>query len=126
MVKHLGFQLNLQEGVLQVPTPKLKAVRKELGKIVTNRVLSCRKMSSILGGVRSFLQAMPFLRAFTDDMLSFIRQNSVKGWDYAWEVPPPLKAEVVKIGQLMSVWKGRVFDGNVCVRKLHSDSSALG
>ena len=53
-VKHLGFIINFEEGCLQVPQEKLKAVRRELGKIVTHTELSPRKMAAILGAVRSF------------------------------------------------------------------------
>ena len=32
-------------------------------------------MAAILGATRSFLMAMPFLRAFTDHMLAFVNQQ---------------------------------------------------
>ena len=74
-VHHLGFDLNFKEGCLQVAAAKLKAVRKDLGKLVTAREISCRKMAAILGTVRSFLVSLPFLRAFTDTMVEFVNQN---------------------------------------------------
>ena len=71
-VDHLGFTLNLEDGVLEVPKTKIKTVRKELGKVLTHQHMTCRKMAAILGNIRSFLMAMPFLRASTDHMLAFV------------------------------------------------------
>ena len=80
-VQHLGFFLNFKAGQLQVPSEKLKSVRKELGKLVTQYFLTCRKMAAILGTVRSFLTALPFLRAFTDQMRAFVSLQQKHGWD---------------------------------------------
>ena len=121
-VDHLGFHIDFKSGALQVPKEKLKGVRKELGKLVTHPLLSCRKMAAILGQVRSFLTAMPFLRAFTDSMLAFVNQHLWEGWDRALPIPPFLKEEVLHIKDLMLQWQGRVFHGSCAVRHLHSDS----
>ena len=125
LVTHLGFLLDLKVGCLSVPSEKLRSVRKELGKLVTHKDMSCRKMAAILGQVRSFLVAMPFLRAFTDKMLLFVKRNQVCGWDQRSCVPPSLKQEVLEVHQLMSQWGGRPFEGRCQVRHLASDSSDL-
>ena len=75
VVKHLGFQLNLAQGLLEISPQKLKVVRKELGKLLTKDTISFRKMAAILGTVRSFLVALPFLRAFTDTIVGFTTQH---------------------------------------------------
>ena len=49
MLTHLGFVLDLKEGVLKVPPEKLKGVRRELGKLVTHQQMTPRKMAAILG-----------------------------------------------------------------------------
>ena len=77
-----------QGGVLKVPSEKLTTCRRELGKLLTHREMSCRKMAAILGQVRSFLTAMPFLRAFTDLMLQFVSHHRNLGWDHVQMVPP--------------------------------------
>ena len=87
-VDHLVFSVNLKDGLLEVPRGKLKSVRKELGKIVTHSHMSCRKMAALLGNVRSFLMAMPFVRAFKDNMMDFVNQNRKWGWDAVLEIPP--------------------------------------
>ena len=125
-VDHLGFSLNLEDGVLEVPKAKIKTVRKELGKILTHQNMTCRKMAAILGNIRSFLMAMPFLRAFTDHMLAFVNQQGNWGWDSPLEIPPALQQEVRELNQLTSSWTGRPFQEKVVVRKLHSDSSNHG
>jgi len=79
VIPHLGFVINFTKGVLEVPSQKLKQIRKELGKVVTANDMSCRKMAAIQGTVRSFLTALPFLRAFTDEMYLFINQHPSEG-----------------------------------------------
>jgi hypothetical protein len=108
---------------LQVPQDKLKSIKKELGKLVKFTTMSPRKMSAILGQVRSFLVAMPLLRSFTDMMLAFIRKQQVWGWDMEHPIPKELHKEVRELEGLMETWKGRLLEGNIPVRTLHSDSS---
>ena len=76
---HLGFLLNFREGSLQVAPAKLKSVRKELGKFLTNSEISCRKTAAILGTVRSFLLGLPFFKAFKDTMVDFVNQQKNLG-----------------------------------------------
>ena len=87
-VIHLGFNLNLKEGCLQLSPSRLKTVRKELGKIVVAKKMSTRKMAAILGKVRSFLVALPFLRAFTDQLCKFVQQGALEGWNSVHPIPP--------------------------------------
>ena len=122
-VNHLGFTVNFKDGTLQVPQEKLKAIRKELGKILTHSEMTCRKMAAILGATRSFLMAMPFLRAFTDQLLQFVNQQEHLGYDHKVAIPLQLKQHVKEMHSLMEKWKGRKFQGKTPVRELHSDSS---
>jgi len=124
-VQHLGFHLDLEQGFLQVPVEKLRSVRRELGKLVVLQTLSPRKMAAILGVVRSFLTAMPFLRAFTGTMMSFVQRQKYSGWDTKHPVPSILKDQVLEIKNLMQTWEGRTLGGLTPVRELHSDSSDL-
>jgi transcriptional regulator of met regulon len=122
-VDHLGFSIDLKQGVLQVPNEKMKSIRKELGKLLTHSSMSCRKMAAILGATRSFLMAMPFLRAFTDELVQFVTHEKKIGWDRKIEIPQELKNQVREMGAFMQMWKGRQFQGKTPVRELHSDSS---
>ena len=97
-VDHLGFSVDLQSGVLQVPKEIFKDIQKELGKLLTNKEMSFRKMASILGATRAFWMAMPFLRAFTDQMVQFVNQQESKGWDKKLMVPDLLKEQVKEFG----------------------------
>ena len=100
-VDHLGFSVDLKRGFLQVPKEKLKSIQRELGKLLTHSVMSCRKMAAILGATRSFLMAMPFLRAFTDQLVQFVNQQETHGWDLKLVIPTSLKDQVKKMGILM-------------------------
>ena len=125
-LEHLGFTVDLASGRLGVPSGKLRTIRRELGKLVTHPVFSARKMACILGTVRSFLTAMPFLRAFTGHMLRFVDLHKVHGWDKTHPIPPDLKLEVLKVKELVQAWEGRQFQGICPVREIHSDSSQEG
>ena len=122
-VDHLGFSIDFKEGKLQVPQEKMKTIRKELGKILTHSEMSCRKMAAILGATRAFLMAMPFLRAFSDQMVQFVNQQESQGWDKRLPIPNMLKQQVREMSSIMEFWKGRTFQGKTAVRELHSDSS---
>ena len=122
-VEHLGFLLDLEEGVLQVHSQKLKSVRKELGKFIVHQSISCRKAAAILGQLRSFLTALPCLRAFSDQLLQFTNQHRQQGWDSEIPLPALLKNQVREIGCLLKSWAGRKFQDHPVIRKIHTDSS---
>ena len=126
LVQHLGFQLDFKEGRVNVPPEKLKAVRKELGKLITKEKMSARKMAAILGTVRSFLTALPFLRAFTDQMRSFVSGHHHFGWDKNRPIPLELQEEVRSIKNLLHNWSGRQFVQRAKLKKLQSDASQIG
>jgi hypothetical protein len=123
---YLGFTLNFAQGVLQVPPQKLKTVRRELGKLVTHTVLTPRKVAAILGTVRSFLTALPFLRAFTDQLCQFVKLQELVGWDVPQPLPKDLKDQLVEVKNLLQEWKGRSMDKKVVLRHLQSDASNIG
>ena len=125
-IQHLGFHLDLATGFLKVPVEKLRSVRRELGKLVVLRDMSSRKMAAILGVVRSFLTAMPFLRAFTGEMMLFVQKHKISGWDKRHAVPLGLQQQVREVKDLMETWEGRTLGGLTPVRELHSDSSDFG
>ena len=67
--------------------------------------------------------AMPFLRAFTDQLVQFVSQQTTHGWDQKVKIPTQLQQQVREMNSLMEEWKGRTFQGKTTVRELHSDSS---
>ena len=125
-VTYLGFTLNFAKGSLEVPQQKLKVVRRELGKLITHSWLSPRKMAAILGTVRSFLTALPFLRAFTDQLCSFVNLQEKWGWDTPQPLPKVLQQQLVEVKNLLITWQGRSMEGKAAIRKLHSDASGVG
>jgi hypothetical protein len=125
-IQYLGFTLNFKEGTLEVPQQKLKTVRRELGKLVTHTHLSPRKMAAILGTVRSFLTALPFLRAFTDQLCAFVKLQEKVGWDAPQPLPPDLHSQLLEVKEILQSWQGRNMEGKTAIRQLHSDASNLG
>ena len=125
-IKHLGFILDFKEGSLKVPVQKLKTVRKELGKLVTLKEITPRKMAAILGTIRSFLVALPFLRAFTNQMKDFVSLHFSHGWDQKILIPESLQQEVREVKETILGCEGRQFQHRAVIRKLHADSSTRG
>ena len=123
---HLGFHVDLKAGLLMVPKAKLKSIRKELGKLVTHSHLTPRKMAAILGVIRSFLTAMPCLRAFNSHMLQFIMEHRSLGWDTPVQISWALKQEVLALKDLLHNWTGLPFLPAKTDHILHSDSSQHG
>ena len=82
-------------------------------------------MAAILGVVRSFLTAMPFLRAFTAEMMHFVQHQKNSGWDSKHPVLESLQIQVREVKNLMETWEGRTLGGLIPVRELHLDSSDL-
>ena len=123
-LSHLGFILNLAQGQLEVCPEKLRLVRRELGKLVTKQEVTCRKMAAILGCIRSFLLALPFLRAFTDSLVALVNLQQTFGWDHKVLVPAGVKEQLKEIKLLLQNWQGRPFLEKA-TRELHSDSSTL-
>ena len=70
--------------------------------------------------------AMPFLRAFTDQMVAFVNKQEISGWDKKYPVPHELKQQVLEVKNLMESWKGRQIGNKVPIRCLHSDSFNQG
>jgi hypothetical protein len=124
-ILHLGILVDLKEGRLEVPPEKLKTIRKELGKVVKSDFLSCRKIASILGQVRSYLVALPFLRLVTSTLKDFSDQARFQGWDKKILIPQDLKTQLLELNQLLFPGSGRNFLSKVD-RELHSDSSTSG
>ena len=121
-VVHLGMEINLKEGRLEVPSYKLKNIRKELEKLLKAQFSTCRKMASILGQVRSYLVALPFLRLVTDELAKFSNMHLSEGWDFKISIPEKLKTQLRELNELLVPGLWRPFFTEVH-RELHSDSS---
>jgi hypothetical protein len=118
----LGQQINLAKGQLEIPAEKLKSLRKEVGKILKADHMSCRKLSSILGQIRSFLVSVPFLRLLTDHLCQMVNLANTWGWDHSLPIPQKVKDQVRELTQFLQPEVGRSFM-TTPQRRLWSDSS---
>ena len=84
-------------------------MKKQLWKVLVIKDMTCRKISAILGSLRSFLPAMPILRSFTDNMLNFIQRVRQLGWDHQVPIPQDLKQEVRDLNVITLGWQGGPF-----------------
>lgn len=106
-VHHLIFTVDFKQGPLKAPQKKLKAVK----NLLTRSEKACRKMAAILGATRSFLIAMPFGKDFADQVVHFVNQQEISGWDHKVPIPSALQHQVQEMYCLMGEWKGRKFQG---------------
>jgi hypothetical protein len=81
-------------------------------------------MAAILGCIRSFLLALPFLRAFTDTLVELVNLQQTFGWDHKVLIPPTVTYQLKDLKLLLQNWQGRPFPERAN-RELHSDSSTL-
>jgi hypothetical protein len=121
-IRHLGQWINLKKGQLEIPAEKLKSLRKELGKVLTAKVMSCRKLSSILGQVRSCLVSMPFLRILTDKLCKMVDLHTVWGLDHTLEIPQAVTTHIQELQDFLQPNVGRAFL-TPASQELFSDSS---
>ena len=122
IITHLGFILNFQEAKLQISQQKLKSVKKELGKFLLKNTMSKRQLAAILGKIRANLLALPFLRAFTTLLVSFLAATGSSSWDSKHFLPQSVKEEMQQVKRVLDTWSGRPFLVKP-TRTLHSDSS---
>ena len=93
-----------------------------MGKFVTKREMSKRHISAILGQIRANLLALPFLRAFTTELVQFLAKTSTDPWDKKFLISVEIKLELQNVRNIMEKWTGRPFPKKA-TRILHSDSS---
>ena len=82
-------------------------------------------MSAILGQIRANLLALPFLRAFTSLLTTFLQEKAHDPWDAKHFISQEMKDQIRNVRFLMENWSGRPFPVKA-TRVLHSDSSTLG
>ena len=106
---HLGVELDFIKGCVSIPARKLKAYRKELGKLVTHNMVTCRRAAAILGQVKSLLIVIPALRSFLCLLQAFVQQFkvSVHGWDTMLPVPTEVREELRLCKDILLQWPGR-------------------
>jgi hypothetical protein len=121
LAEHLGFQINFQQGKLQITPQKVKGLKKELGKFVKKAIMSKKQVAAILGHVKSNLVAMPFLRAITGLLVKILAEKASLPWDSKHPIPTPIKDQLKEIKFLLENWSGRNFPQSPN-RFLHSDS----
>ena len=87
--------------------------------------MTCKKMAQILGSMRSFLMALPWLRSFTDQRNQFGNGHRKFGWDTPLLIPEIVREQVATFKSSLQEWRGRPFL-TTPTRELHSDSSTFG
>ena len=69
--------------------------------------MTCRKIASILGQVRSYLVALPFLRLVTQKLLAFSQISTTQGWDHSIQIPKELKHEIQELRKFLEPGLGQ-------------------
>ena len=74
----------------------------------SRKTMSCRKMSSILGCIRSCLVALPCLQAFTDQFVHFVNLHKVKKGSF-FSNSKRIKAANQGVQLVFEKWQRRPF-----------------
>lgn len=122
----LGFDIDLEKGVVEVPRSKIEAIHSQLKEAVTAKVLSARILTSITGKLISMVIALsPLNRLMTRSLYAHI--NTQHSWCQALVISPEANAELrFLLGQL-----GEFNGQNIChspsvIRLVYSDASDTG
>ena len=83
-------------------------------------------MAAILGKVRIVLTGLPFLRAFTDQMSSFVKLQESVGWDTPQPVPKDLQLQILEVKKFTSKLAREKIKAKLPIRNIPSDASGLG
>ena len=115
----IGFRTRMRP----IPVRKLKSYRKELGKLVTHDMVTCRGAAAILGQVKSPLIVVSALRSFFCLLQPFVQQASVHGWDTMLPVPMEVRGQLRLCRDILLQWPGRYMLGRASTRLFGSDTS---
>ena len=89
----LGFDIDLEKGVVEVPQSKIEAIHSQLKDAVTARVLPARSLASITGKLISLSIALgPVTRLMTRSLYTLI--NTQQSWCQALVISPEANAEL--------------------------------
>ena len=113
IVKFLGVAVDFVNGTVCIPSYKRKSYRRELGQLLTRMHASPRKLTSVLGKVRSHLVCFPGLRVLSDHLVSLVQTASFVG--YGTGLPKP---QVRMCKSYLSSWEGRPMEGRLFTRSI--------
>ncbi len=105
--EHLGFQINFQQGKLQITPQKVKGLKKGVGKICQKgKHVKETSGSNLRPGKVKFCD-YAFLKAFTGLLVKFLAETASNPWDSKNQIPSPIKDQLKK--KLLENWSGRNF-----------------
>ena len=87
-IRYLGFQLNLEGGVVEVPLAKLANATKDVRAFLRAPYPTVRKATSVLGTLRGLMFAYPQIKLWTDALMNHVRSHQ----DRPWDAPAPLSS----------------------------------
>ena len=122
----LGFQLDLNGGVISVPEEKIVALKRQLKHAATNNQLKARQLASIIGKIISMSLALgPVARLMTRSMYAIL--NTRQYWCQLFTLSPEAKSELCFWQNQISCINGQgIWHSPSAVRVVYSDASDTG
>ena len=121
-IQYLGFTLNLESGLVQIPTKKLSSIISDLVALHRAPSPTVRKLAAVLGRLRSLLFALPHARLLSDHMLNLLNQYSLQGWDLQLTLSPVVHDQICSTIEILKIWRGRKFIHELPMETLFTDS----
>ena len=124
--KWLGFNLDLQQGVISVPEEKIMALKSQLSKAVDRGSLKARDLASVIGKIISMTLALgPVSRLMTRRMYGLL--NSRLYWCQSLEISPEAKLEMeFWLSQIENINGHEIWHSPSAIRVVYADASGTG
>ena len=80
-IVYLGFLINLQDGMIQIPEGKLQGVCTAIDRLLAAVNPSARRVASVVGKLRALAYAVPHVRLLTNLLQAHVERVSRRGWE---------------------------------------------
>ena len=109
IVQYLCFTINLLQGLLSVPSHKLKSVSRRLKDVLRNATLTPRTLPSTVGAVSALAPAVPYVRLLTHTLRANLSVAQRYGWETKRTLPNITIRQVESTVQELRQWHSRSF-----------------
>ena len=122
----LGFNIDLEKGVIGVPQPKIEAIHSQLEEAMAARVLPARFLASITGKLISMSIALgPVTRLMTRSLHALI--NTRQSWCQTLVVSPEANAELQFWASQLENFNGQnIWHSPSAIRLVYTEASDTG
>jgi hypothetical protein len=124
-IAYLGFLINLQDGMIQIPEGKLQGVCTAIDRLLAAVNPSARRVASVVGKLRALAYAVPHVRLLTNLLQAHVERISRKGWEAKWSLTEDSRRQLREAKDHLREWRGRPLFVNPSSWTIYADASDL-